>query len=167
LTYAFLPVMIIWGLKMNLRQRIGLGLLLSFSIFTMVLSILKLVRFASVSTTSLDTPDAQYTASLTVLFTGLEQTNVIIMGCVPTLQAVANLDLPILKSFFSSMSSKFSSLKPSNWTGSWSRYKKGYNSSSGTDVYHDLEMNYSAKGLTHPSGIKVSSGFQVSSHRLG
>jgi hypothetical protein len=93
--------MIIWGLKMNLRQRIGLGLLLSFSIFTMVLSILKLVRFASVSTTSLDTPDAQYTASLTVLFTGLEQTNVIIMGCVPTLRTVANLDLPILKSFFS------------------------------------------------------------------
>jgi hypothetical protein len=102
LTYVLLPVMIIWNLHMDLHRRLGLILLMSVSLFTMAMSIMKtLVAQGS----SKDTVDVQYNASLAVLWAGLEQTCVIIMGCVPPLRALLRLDIPIFSSIGSSLNS--------------------------------------------------------------
>lgn len=120
---------------MTVRQRLGLALIMAVSIFTAVLSILKTIRFDSVELRNLEKPDAEYTASLTEIFTGLEQTNVIIMGCVPTLRAVTNLDWPIAKSFKSFVSGLLSTLAPSTDKSK----TKGDTGNSG--AYYDLEEN--------------------------
>lgn len=70
---------------MPTRQKVGLALLMCLSLFTAVASIMK-----TVTTPRADAgvqPDAQYNASIAVLWSGVEQTLVIILGCIAPLRA--------------------------------------------------------------------------------
>ncbi|KAJ8062111.1 hypothetical protein OCU04_008672 [Sclerotinia nivalis] len=129
LTYVLFPVIIIWGLKMPLRRRIGLVLLMCVSLFTMTMSILK-VMVAQGSSHA--TTDVQYRASLGVLWSGMEQTCVIIMGCVPTLRSLTNMKFPGLTALSLSLSSLIGRNK--------SKQSSLGNDHSGSG-YRDLELN--------------------------
>ena len=131
LTYVLFPVMFIWKLNMPLKQRLGLILLMTASLLTMAASVLKLIAVQGASEI---TPDVQYNASLEMLWVGLEQTFVIIMGCVPSLRSVFKLDG--LRSISSSLSS-------------FLRREKSQSSSLDTSdagAYSDLEMNTTKLG---------------------
>lgn len=115
--------MVIWRLQMALRQRIGLVLLMSASLFTMVMSILKTIGLQRIADQQADptATDVQYDATLEILWSCLEQACVIIMGCVPSLRAVTKLELT--KSISSSLDSilrrrKSSSLKDHKYESS-------------------------------------------------
>lgn len=103
LTFVLLPVMVIWRLQLALHQRIGLVLLMSVSLFTMALSILKTIGLQQIADQQSDptATDVQYDASLEILWSCLEQACVIIMGCVPSIRAVVKLE--ITKSISSSV----------------------------------------------------------------
>lgn len=138
LTYVLLPVMIIWNLHMELHRRIGLVLLMSVSLFTMAMSIMKtLVAQGS----SKDTVDVQYNASLAVLWAGLEQTFVIIMGCVPPLRALLRLEIPLFSSISSSLNSLIHRNRSSGSTrsGKQSPSVASYDASVG--AHHNGEKN--------------------------
>ncbi len=94
MTFVLFPVLIIWKLQMGLGQRIGLVVLMSASLFTLDLSILKAIRLSEIAHQQADpnAVDAQYDAALEILWSLLEQAFVIIMGCVPPLRAAARLD---------------------------------------------------------------------------
>ncbi|KJZ69768.1 hypothetical protein HIM_10851 [Hirsutella minnesotensis 3608] len=82
LAYVVLPISIIWKLNMTLKRRLGLVFLLGLSGFTAVISIMKtVVARSSVGVVE----DAQYKASLSVLWSSMEQGCVIFLGCVPPL----------------------------------------------------------------------------------
>lgn len=95
--------MVIWRLQLALHQRIGLVLLMSVSLFTMALSILKTIGLQQIADQQSDptATDVQYDASLEILWSCLEQACVIIMGCVPSIRAVVKLE--ITKSISSSV----------------------------------------------------------------
>lgn len=123
LTFVLFPIMVIWRLQMALRQRIGLVLLMSASLFTMVMSILKTVGLQRIADQQADptATDVQYDATLEILWSCLEQACVIIMGCVPSLRAVTKLELT--KSISNSLDSilrrrKSSSLKDQKYESS-------------------------------------------------
>ncbi|ROT39594.1 hypothetical protein SODALDRAFT_331707 [Sodiomyces alkalinus F11] len=84
-TYVLFPVMVIWKLHMPLRRKIGLGLLMGLSLITAGASIMKTITTPRADTGN--TQDAQYNASLAVLWSGIEQSLVIIMGSIPPLRA--------------------------------------------------------------------------------
>ncbi|ETS86527.1 hypothetical protein PFICI_00355 [Pestalotiopsis fici W106-1] len=104
LTIVLLPVMVIWRLQMTLRQRIGLVLLMSVSLFTTAMSILRAVGLNHIADqqSGPTATDVQYNASLEILWACLEQACVILMGCVPSLRSVVRLE--ITKSISSSLS---------------------------------------------------------------
>lgn len=77
---------------MPIRRKIGLALLMGVSLFTMVMSIMKLTTIHWQGSTD----ELQYTASLLILWTGMESTCVVIMGCVPSLRGIVKLDFPAL-----------------------------------------------------------------------
>ncbi|KAL2756631.1 hypothetical protein ACRALDRAFT_1075523 [Sodiomyces alcalophilus JCM 7366] len=84
-TYVLFPIMVIWKLNMPLRRKIGLGLLMALSLVTAGASIMKTITTPRSDTGN--TEDAQYNASLAVLWSGIEQSLVIIMGSIPPLRA--------------------------------------------------------------------------------
>ncbi|KAK0707143.1 hypothetical protein B0T26DRAFT_602527, partial [Lasiosphaeria miniovina] len=97
LAYVLLPVMIVWSLHMALHRKVGLIVMLGMSLFTVALSILKAVWIGRQPTV-----DAQYSASLAVMWAGLEQAFVIIMGCVPPLRGILK-DIPGLAAVTASL----------------------------------------------------------------
>jgi len=128
LTFVLFPVLVIWRLQMALRQRVGLIILMSMSLVTMVLSILKTIGLNNIANQQKDptATDVQYDASLEILWSLLEQAFVIIMGCVPPLRAIMRLELTqsistsltsLLRRRTSSKSSTGDSLKYENSNG--------------------------------------------------
>ncbi|KAI2637159.1 hypothetical protein GGS26DRAFT_473639 [Hypomontagnella submonticulosa] len=95
LSYVILPVWIIWRLNMSLRAKIGLGIILSLSFISFVGSVMK-AETSSVAET-------QYSSSLVILWSALEQTLVIIISCVPAIRHVVLAELPLLKSISASI----------------------------------------------------------------
>jgi hypothetical protein len=87
------------------RQRIGLLLMMSMSLLTMTISILKTISLSHIVAQQSDptATDVQYGASLTILWSCLEQAFVIIMGCVPPLRSISRL--PVAQTISSSLSS--------------------------------------------------------------
>lgn len=77
--------MVIWKLNMPLRRKIGLGLLMALSLITAAASIMKTITTPRSDTGNSE--DAQYHASVAVLWSGVEQSLVIIMGSIPPLRA--------------------------------------------------------------------------------
>ncbi|KUJ18478.1 uncharacterized protein LY89DRAFT_780548 [Mollisia scopiformis] len=128
LTYVLFPVIIIWNLNMPVRQKIGLMLLMAASLFTMSMSIMKVMVAQGSSHFS---PDVEYNASLGVLWSGMEQTCVIIMGCVPPLRAITKLDFTGLRGISSSLSSLVGRDKNKQ-----SSLDIGHKSSTGRDYNH-------------------------------
>lgn len=119
--------MIIFRLQMPRRQQIGLGILMAASLLTMAASIMKAVNAQSSSAT-----DAAYDASTSVLWSAIEQSLVIIMGCVPPLRALSKLEFPALRTFGESLASL---------VGRGSANRSRSNLKSGTSAaYHDLEL---------------------------
>lgn len=92
--------MIIWRLNMPTQRKVGLVLLMAGSLLTAAMSIVKTVLAQRASVAS---ADAQYTASLEVLWCTLEETMVIIMGCIPTLRAITKLNFPSLSALSASL----------------------------------------------------------------
>jgi hypothetical protein len=87
LVYVLAPVIVVWKLKMAFRKKLGLIILLSFSLLTMGLSIVKSVNATSSAGTL-------YGNTLGLFFAAVEQTFVIILGCVPPLSSITKLKLP-------------------------------------------------------------------------
>jgi hypothetical protein len=92
---VILPVSIIWKLNMPFRNKLGLGIVLSLSLISFVGSIMKPVTASSAPT--------QYAASLVILWSALEQTLVIIVSCIPALRHAVLAQMPLIKSFGSSL----------------------------------------------------------------
>ncbi|KJZ74376.1 hypothetical protein HIM_06186 [Hirsutella minnesotensis 3608] len=92
LTYVLFPVIIIWRLNMPTHRKIGLIIIMMASIFTMAMSIMKLVNLHWQGGGDSNMADALDAAYLLVLYAGLEQTCVIIMGCIPSLRGLRELN---------------------------------------------------------------------------
>ncbi|KAK3329997.1 hypothetical protein B0H66DRAFT_611191 [Apodospora peruviana] len=163
LAYVILPVAIIWRLNMALHQRVCLILVMSVSILTFALSILKTIWATSGTN---DTDDIQYKTSLTVLWSTGEQSCVVLLGCVPPLRSgLSQLKFLNLRNL--SLSSIFGSSRGGTWSsmkGSSAEDKSGASGSYGTSrhghigasgAYHDVEMN------THKLGRPSDSLHQI------
>lgn len=104
LTYVLFPISIIWRLNMPPRTKVYLCLLMSMSLVTMAASMMKIISGALVAGRDAHKHrDVQWDASLSKVWTGLEQTLVIIMGCAPALYAASKTNLPRLRSISSSL----------------------------------------------------------------
>ncbi|KAK3314584.1 hypothetical protein B0H66DRAFT_641951 [Apodospora peruviana] len=131
LTFVLFPTIIIWGLNMTLKRRLGLIILLSVSLLTAAASILKTLVVQKLSS---QTPEPQYTSNLAILFSNLEQISVILMGCVPPLRAAV----------VEFVSSGWGRLRYSSFTSSFRRYGSkttgesttGDRCSAGADFYN-------------------------------
>ncbi|KAI0479722.1 hypothetical protein F4859DRAFT_447096 [Xylaria cf. heliscus] len=87
LVYVLAPVLVVWKLNMPFRRKLGLCILLSFSLITFGLSVAKSVNATSSAGTL-------YGNTLGLFFASLEQTFVIILGCVPPLSYITKVKLP-------------------------------------------------------------------------
>ena len=128
---------------MPLRRKVGLMALMALSIFTMVASIMKTVT----SQTNSGETDPQYSASLAILWSGVEQGLVIVMGCIPPTQAYLK-DLSVWRSISGSMASIL---------GKGSSRNTRRNSS-----YTELELDTGKHGLR---GDRVEATACASSHQ--
>ncbi|KAI0469791.1 hypothetical protein GGR56DRAFT_661926 [Xylariaceae sp. FL0804] len=81
LSYVVLPVIFIWKLNMPRGRKIRLAIIISMSIFTAVASIFKTVEVKE----SVGQASAMESVGKMFIWSVLEQTFVIIMGCLPTL----------------------------------------------------------------------------------
>ncbi|KID94232.1 integral membrane protein, partial [Metarhizium majus ARSEF 297] len=140
LTFVLFPILVIWRLHMALRQRLGLVLLMSVSLFTMVLSILKTVGLKHIADQQADptATDVLYGASLEILWSCLEQAFVIIMGCVPPLRSVVKLQL--VRSISDSLASIIRRKKASKSSVDSPKYV------SRAEQYENLEMSHGRLG---------------------
>lgn len=138
ITYVLFPVIIIWKLNMPTRRKVGLVALLAGSLCTAAFSIMKTSGIES------SHGDVQYNASLEVLWSGLEETMVIIMGCVPTLRSVTKLDFHAFRSLRSSLSVLVRGRKSEVSSLEGGRITPG--------PYNDLEVNTYKLGQVGVSG---------------
>jgi hypothetical protein len=132
------PVIIIWKLNMPTNRKIALAGLISLSLVTAGIVITKItVVLLRLTTTYISTGTlSHYYQSLTDLVACLEQSLVIIMGCIPTLRLPAHFKLPsigAIGSWVASLVSSARSLRSRSGRGS------SYNSSEDSS-YHDLEL---------------------------
>lgn len=134
LTYVLFPVAFIWRLQMPLHNRIGLILVMCMSLFTMAMSILKTANMVIAFKANFSSVDAQYDASLHLLYGLLEQHFVIIMGCIPSLRSLIKQNLPSFKIFSSSWSGLTSLMK-----GSKSNPSQLSDTNNTFGTYHELE----------------------------
>ncbi|KAI1337315.1 hypothetical protein F5Y15DRAFT_158593 [Xylariaceae sp. FL0016] len=95
LSYVLFPVVIIWKLNMPLRNKIGLCVVMGLSLISFVGSVMKAVTSS--------TAESQYSASLVILWSSIEQTLVIIISCIPALRHAILAELPMLHSIGSSL----------------------------------------------------------------
>lgn len=104
LTYVLFPIIIIWRLNMRLRTKVYLCLMMSLSLVTMAASLMKSVNGALANgRVKNNNGDAQYQASVSLIYGGLEQCLVIILTCVPALRVANKLNFPYLRSIGSSL----------------------------------------------------------------
>jgi hypothetical protein len=95
LSFALLPTIIIWRLQLPFSRRLGLCLLMAGSIFGFICCIMRMVTAARGSL---------YAAADGMLWAGLEQCLVIILGSAPTLPALRQVN------FVGWISASFSSI---------------------------------------------------------
>jgi hypothetical protein len=97
---------------MPLRRKIGVVILLALSLFTMGCSIAK-STVAESGTQSVD--DRQYKSSLALMWSVMEQTFVIMMGCAPPLSSITKVKM--ISNMASSLESLFKSRGSSSESG--------------------------------------------------
>lgn len=146
LTYVLFPTIIIWHLHMTFLRRLGLIVLMCTSLITMAASILKAT---GLQTTAAQLKEPEYASSLAALWSGLEQTLVIIMASVPALTAATKIKIP----FFSRLASSFSR--------SFSRYSTKKSETTSNGDYHDLDE--STVAITKGSVLRTDQ-FEISYH---
>lgn len=136
---------------MALHRKIGLIVLMAFSLFTATMSILKTYTIHWQGDPSVTDP--LYRNSLQVLFANLEQACVIIMGCIPTLRPIVKVELPfglskVTKSISSLISRTIHSTRGSSTAQSQKSFteasSKQYSHSAG--AYHEIEMGRNREG---------------------
>lgn len=189
--YVVIPVGIIWRLNMTLHRRLGLIALLAAMLFTAAMSILKTYTIHWQGDPTITDP--LYRNSLQVLYANLEQTSVIIMGCVPSLRAIVNVELPFgLSRLGQSVASFLGSRRSATSKGSGLSFQKGTGSGGSGGVssklksfgsstvasrydhdatyaggfYQDLELGTHSLGNHHRFGTKVPVVMSVS-HNVG
>ncbi|KAK2615037.1 hypothetical protein N8I77_001816 [Diaporthe amygdali] len=96
LTYALFPILIIRKLKMPFHRRLGLCVLMAGSLFSMAACIMRIVTAHHSNL---------HETALGMLWAGLEQCLVIILGTAPTLPAIRQMKLGFLRSFGTSLAS--------------------------------------------------------------
>lgn len=133
---------------MPLRRKIGLGLLMALSLFTMSASIMKTITAQS----NAGGQDIQYNTSAAILWSAVEQCFVIMMGCIPPLATVTKIEFSTLRSIATSLASLVSHRSQSK--ASTHGKRSGYDSAS-RSVYQDLEMNSSRKRGTQKDGSLI------------
>ncbi|KAI2468972.1 hypothetical protein F4781DRAFT_431804 [Annulohypoxylon bovei var. microspora] len=88
LFYVIFPVIFIWRLNMPLGRKIRLAVLVSMSVFTAVASIMKTTLVQE----SVGQAEEMQSVAETFIWSNLEQTFIIIMGCIPTLPQLFKQD---------------------------------------------------------------------------
>lgn len=125
---------------MTLARRIGLISLMCASLVTMVASIMKAITLLP-SAAELQEP--QYASTMAALWSGVEQTLVIIMASVPCLSAATKIQFPLFSRLGSVFSSRFSRSSTNKSTAAVSN-----------KYYQDLELN--TMGQAVPSTTTVT-----------
>lgn len=123
--------MVVWKLNMPLHRKIGLCVLLAVSCLTMAVSLVRTIEVQGQTTSK---EDAQYNACLGSIWSLIEQTIVIMMGCVPPLSSVTKMKLSPIRSFFSSLRRVIS--KPDKGYGS--QHTERLDDSFGHASYYEL-----------------------------
>ncbi|KAI3339958.1 hypothetical protein F4824DRAFT_453673 [Ustulina deusta] len=165
LTYVLFPVLIIFKLHMPLKRKIGLAALLALSLFTLVASILKIV---TAQPPPHETEDVQYNASISIVWSTIEATFVIIMASIPPLRPIVTLQFPRLQRITSSWGSFFSTKLRSKASGQYGDSgQSGYNSD-----YRDLLMDSLGKDNSYHSlpaerSILRTDQFEVRTYTIG
>lgn len=154
--YVLLPIIIIWDLHMTLQRRIGLCLLMTLSLFTMAMSIMKTtcIRWQGAQ----DDPNVMYKSSLQVMWAGMEQTCVVIMGCVPAIRPIVKVDLPKLSQITASLSSFMGTnrSKTQSSTVAKSKTRNSYTESGIGGTYYNIELAQHKGGATTTTTITHS-----------
>ncbi|KAK8137612.1 hypothetical protein PG984_003105 [Apiospora sp. TS-2023a] len=152
LTYLLFPTMFVYKLNMPLRGKMGLVILMMLSLVTMTLSLLKTIQIkVSVASAVDNTQDTQYRTSIIQVWSGVEQSLVITLSCVPTLRTWAST---MAADAFHSMRSNLARILPS-------RFRGDTNNRSSSDQYFDLELQPPTL-QQHPHASTASTGDQSS-----
>ncbi|KAH8892947.1 hypothetical protein GQ53DRAFT_645846 [Thozetella sp. PMI_491] len=161
LTYVLFPVVIIWRLNMELRQRLSLIALMTLSLLTMIISIEKTTAFYTDKSPS---QDGLYLVSYGVLWGCLEQCFVIVMGCIPPLRAIGKVTaVRGLATSISSLVSGSRKGKQLSSGGYYSDWSKAYDLEATTNKPGGLaHSEYAMRGTSRPSG---ASSETPASHR--
>ncbi|RYP46672.1 hypothetical protein DL768_007160 [Monosporascus sp. mg162] len=154
LTFVLFPTVIIWKLNMPFRRKIGLLTLMAASLFTMTAAI---VKVGVCLNTPASMTDTTYNAGHIQIWTCIEQDMVIMMGCVPPLRAIMQMEFPIIRSISTALPSLINCpTEITTRSTSHSRSRNGNHSE-----YYDPE-NRSTKQLS-----RVTRSRSGSSHKDG
>jgi len=133
LSFVLFPIMIIWKLNMPFSRRVGLCILMAGSIFCLIACIMRMVT---------DAPQSLYSSADGILWAGLEQCLVIILGSAPPLAAIRKLDFVdwISKSLSSVASgSLFTSMKTRQKKSTGGLGDSGSEKGSSEAINHTIE----------------------------
>ncbi|CAH0054724.1 unnamed protein product [Clonostachys solani] len=108
--FVFLPVRFVWKLSMALQRKIGLILLLSVSLVTAGVQSAKIGIALEGTLGRILFQEAGRIGAVFYIVSIVEQSIVIIMGCIPALGPITQLEIPIFSSLGSSVTSLFSSV---------------------------------------------------------
>ncbi|XDG04480.1 hypothetical protein ABKA04_004095 [Annulohypoxylon sp. FPYF3050] len=124
-SFVLFPIIIIWRLNMSVRRKLGLGALLGLSLVTMAATIEKTIVTTQAGLKSTTSGyDVPYEASLATLWSAVDQSLVIALGCVPPLYGFV---APFVNGLASYVSSSLSSSKLSR------RSRKAYQRSGSSE----------------------------------
>ena len=93
-TYVLFPILIIWRMSLPTHRKIGLIILMGLSLFTTVASILKAI--ITLSEDNSGDGGSVFYSNDGSLWCSIEQSFLIIIGCIPVLVPLSKLDHPII-----------------------------------------------------------------------
>lgn len=126
---AILPITLIWNLKLNLANKLGLGLLLGCGIVTGIISALKTSHLGSLSERS----DLTWETYILYIWTAVEITLVVVLGSLPPIRAL-----------YSNFTNQGNTTKGSSGYGAGSAHNSSRRTAPGKSSYKNMEseMNY-------------------------
>ncbi|KAI2464677.1 hypothetical protein F4781DRAFT_58038 [Annulohypoxylon bovei var. microspora] len=134
LTFVIFPIIIVSNLHMSLSRRLSLIAMMTLSLFTCGMSIMKGVSAIAKQQGS----DGTYTGPLSLLWATLEQACVVLLGNIVPLRALLKLEIPTkLSTFVNSMASLLGQSTRADSKSSALSETAGYRNG----AYHDIEMN--------------------------
>jgi hypothetical protein len=144
IVFVFLPVAFVWKLSMALRRKVGLILLLSVSLITAGVQSAKIAVALEGTLGKILFQETGRIGAIFYIVSIVEQSIVIIMGCVPTLGPITKMKIPILSSLGSSVTRLLASMvrRSRSSSRSWNRTQSG--------VSRDIEMARKESIPDHP-----------------